>query len=64
MTAKVRVGGLRGYNELVTELGGDPQYFTRACGVPDGLLDNEDAPIPYRQLIQLLGMTAAELDLP
>ena len=64
MTEKVRVGGLRGYNELVEQLGGDPRYFTRKCDIPDGLLDDEDALIPYRQLIHLMEMTATELGLP
>jgi len=64
MTEKVRVGGLRGYNELVTRLGGDPQRFTRECGIPDGLLADEDALIPYRQLIRLMEETSADLNLP
>ncbi len=64
MSEKVRVGGLRGYKELVKRLGGDPQHFTRDCGIPDGLLDDEDATMPYRQLIQLMEMTAAELEMP
>jgi AraC-like DNA-binding protein len=64
MTAKVRVGGLRGYNELVQQLGGDPLRLTRACDIRDGLLDDEDALIHYRQLIQLMEKTAAELALP
>ena len=64
MTEKVRVGGLRGYKELVKRLGGDPRHLTRACGIADGLLDDEDALMPYRQLIQLMEMTATELSLP
>ena len=42
MTAKVRVGGLRGYDKLVRQFGEDPLRLTRACGVCDGLLDDED----------------------
>ncbi|RLQ22383.1 helix-turn-helix domain-containing protein [Seongchinamella sediminis] len=61
MTAKVRVGGLRGYSELVKELGGDPRSYTRACGIADGLLQHEDALLPYRQLVQLLERTADSL---
>lgn len=64
MTAKVRVGGLRGFNELVRELGGNPQQFTRQVGIPDGLLHDEDAVIPYRQLIHLLEKTAKDLEVP
>ena len=64
MTEKVRVGGLRGYSELVTQFGGDPLHFLRACGIPDALLGNEDALIPYRQLIHLMEMTASDLGVP
>jgi len=64
VSEKVRVGGLRGYKELVRRLGADPKLFTRACGIPDGLLDDEDALMPYRQLIQLMELTATELGLP
>jgi AraC-like DNA-binding protein len=64
VSEKVRVGGLRGYKELVKRLGGDPKHFTRACGIPDGLLDDEDALIPYRQLIHLMETTATKLGVP
>lgn len=64
MTAKVRVGGLRGYSGLVRQLGGSPQQLTRKCGIRDGLLEDEDALIPYRQLIHLMEKTAVELALP
>jgi len=64
MTAKVRVGGLRGYKALVVGLGGDPGRLARKCGIPDGLLDDEDAMIPYRQLIHLLEETAADRGIP
>lgn len=64
MTAKVRVGGLRGFNELVRQHGGDPLRLTRACNILDGVLDDEDALIPYRQLIHLMEKTATELALP
>ena len=64
VTAKVRVGGLRGFTELVRQLGGDPLRLTRACGISDGVLDDEDSLIPYRQLIHLMEKTAAELAQP
>jgi len=64
MTAKVRVGGLRGYDKLVRQFGEDPLRLTRACGVCDGLLDDEDALISYRQLIHLMEKAAVELALP
>jgi AraC-like DNA-binding protein len=64
MTAQVRVGGLRGYSLLVKRMGGDPRHYTDQCGIPYGLLDNEDALIPYRQLIHLLELTATDLNVP
>lgn len=64
MTATVRVGGLRGYSGLVTELGGDPEKLILECGIAAELLQDEDSLIPYRQLIHLLEHTAAELNLP
>jgi len=62
VTEQVRVGGLRGYTELVRQLGGDPLKLTRDCGIPDDTLDDEDDLIPYRQLIHLLEQTASELE--
>ena len=41
MTAKVRVGGLRGYNELVTQLGGDPLRLTSSLSDLPKLCRNE-----------------------
>lgn len=64
MTIRVRAGGLRGYNGLVKQLGGDALRLTHDCGLTDGLLNDEDALIPYRQLIHLLEHTASELGIP
>lgn len=64
MTALVRVGGLRGYTSVVQSLGGDPARLTGDCGIPLELLDDEDALIPYRQLIYLLEHSATELAVP
>ena len=64
MPAKVRISGLRGYVGLARDLGGDPGKLTRDCGIDLALLDEEDALIPYRQLIQLLEHTASALAQP
>jgi AraC-like DNA-binding protein len=64
VTTSVRAGGLRGYTALVRELGGDPLRLTRASGIGDDVLGDEDSLIPYRQLIHLLETTAAELAQP
>ena len=64
MTAQVRVGGLLGYTGLVESLRGDPQQLLRDCGIAPDLLEDDDALIPYRQLIYLLEHTATELAVP
>lgn len=64
MTATVRVSGLRGYAGLVRHLGGDPDQLTRDCGIDPQLLGDEDALIPYRQVIHLTEHSARELQVP
>jgi AraC-like DNA-binding protein len=64
VTATVRVSGLRGYSDLVTSLGGDPEQLARDCGVDARILSDEDALIPYRQVIHLTEHCATQLDVP
>lgn len=64
MTATVRVAGLRGFEQLVRSLSGNPQQLSRDCGIDLGILSDEDALIPYRQLIHLTEHCATELDIP
>ena len=64
MTAMVRASGLRGFASVTSALGGDPDQLTRACGINPHILANEDALIPYRQLIYLMEHCAEKLDVP
>lgn len=64
MTAMVRAGGLRGYRELVTSLGGDPARLMRRFHVAPDALAHEDALIPLRALVHLLEVTAESLACP
>jgi len=64
MTATVRVGGLRGFDRLVNSLQGNPEQLARDCGIDPVILTDEDALIPYRQLIHLMEHCATELNVP
>ena len=64
MTVTMRVSGLRGYASLVEDLGGDPEQLSRDCGINPEILGEEDALIPYRQVIHLTEHCATELDVP
>lgn len=64
MTARVRAGGLRGYSELVEELGGNPAKLTAACNINHELLGDEDALVSYRSIVHLMELTSKELQLP
>jgi AraC-like DNA-binding protein len=64
MTATVRVSGLRGYASLVEEFGGDPEQLSKDCGIDPQILGDDDALIPYRQMIHLTEHCATELDVP
>tara|TARA_R110001592_G_C13192743_1_gene753284 strand:- start:34587 stop:35597 length:1011 start_codon:yes stop_codon:yes gene_type:complete len=64
MTSMVRVSGLRGFASVTSALGGDPDQLTRECGINPHTLDDEDALIPYRQLIYLMEHCAEKLNVP
>ena len=59
----VRASGLEGFNELVTELGGDADNLRQASGLPAAPLQADDW-ISYRAFLTLLESTATELDCP
>jgi hypothetical protein len=64
MTAMVRAGGLRGYQALVRDLGGDPASLLRHHGLTRAALAEEDALIPLQAHIRLLEATAGTLNCP
>lgn len=54
MAVMTRASGLRGYRELVRELGGNPVALLESVGVPPSHLDDDDALVPMRSFLQLL----------
>jgi AraC-like DNA-binding protein len=61
MTAMVRAQAIRGYRELVTELGGNPNRLLRKAGVKASALDQPSAFISFVAMIRLLERSAADL---
>lgn len=64
MGSVIRATVLRGYPELVRELGGDPEPFLARFGIPSGVEDQKDAFIPFAAYVRLLEVTAAEMRCP
>tara|TARA_R110001599_G_scaffold353879_1_gene601891 strand:- start:34396 stop:34740 length:345 start_codon:yes stop_codon:yes gene_type:complete len=64
MTSMVRVSGLRGFSSVTSVLGGKPDQLARECGINPHTLDDEDALIPYRQLIYLMEHCTKKLNVP
>ena len=64
MTAMVRAQSLRGYRELVNDLGGNPNRLLRKAGVDPGAPDHLTDFISFESLIDLLEHSAADLNCP
>jgi len=64
VTAMVRAQSLRGYRELVTDLGGHPNRLLRKVGIDPAALDQLTAFIGFDRLIDLLERSALDLDCP
>lgn len=64
MSAMIRAGGLRGYQALVRQLGGDPAPLLKQHRIAAASLSDEDALIPLRALVTLLEDSAARLGCP
>lgn len=61
MTGMVRTQSLRGYRELVLDLGGEPDRLLRKAGIEPTGLNHLTAFIHFANLIDLLERSAAEL---
>jgi AraC-like DNA-binding protein len=61
MTAMVRAQSLRGYRELVGDMGGHAGRLLRKAGIEPAALDQLTAFISFESLIDLLERSAAEL---
>jgi AraC-like DNA-binding protein len=64
MTAMVRLQAVRGYRELVAELGGDAAHLLRTAKTKVSAFDQPAAFISFGGMIQLLERTARELECP
>jgi AraC-like DNA-binding protein len=62
--ATVRAAGIRGFAEVVRELGADPEPLVRAAGLDLAVLDHDDLPIEQSRLAALLQLAAGSLDCP
>ena len=64
MTAMVQAQSLRGYRELVRDLGGNPSRLLRRAGVDPAALDQLTTFISFEAVTDLLERSATELDSP
>ncbi len=62
--ARVRTDSLRGFKDLVAELGGDAVALLQGAGIEASQVDRSGGEIPYRQMVQLLETAATQLACP
>jgi AraC-like DNA-binding protein len=60
----IRATTLRGYGELVEELGGDPKLFLTRFGIPPGVENQDDAFISFDAYVRMLEASAEDLQCP
>ncbi len=60
----IRATSLWGYDELVADLGGDPEALLSRFHISPGVARQEDSFVPFESLVRLLETTASELDCP
>ncbi|WP_040320043.1 AraC family transcriptional regulator [Aeromicrobium marinum] len=64
MGSLLRASALWGYDELVTQLGGDPAALRSRFGIEPGVETQPEGFVSVRGYVRLLETTAAELDCP
>jgi len=64
MPSLIRATNLRGYGDLIRELGADPQPFLSRFHISPGVESEEDAFIPFEATARLLEASADELNCP
>jgi len=64
MGSLIRATSLWGYEDLVTDLGGDPEALLSRFHITSEVARQEDAFVPFESLVRLLETTASELDCP
>lgn len=60
----VDIDSLRGFPELVRQLGGDPELVLRSAQIDPSLLDTHGGTIEYRALLNAMQFAAEALDCP
>lgn len=64
MGSLIRSSVLWGYDELVRELGGDPELFLSRFGIPPGVENQEEAFISFGAYVRMLEASADDLRCP
>lgn len=64
MSEIVRADALRGFREIIAELGGDGDALLRESGLDPNALSDGDAYLSYRRVIQLVERSAKALNAP
>jgi AraC-like DNA-binding protein len=64
MVAMVRAQAVRGYRELVSDLGGDPVRLLRAAKIKSTVFDQPASFISFGAIVELLDRSARDLDCP
>jgi AraC-like DNA-binding protein len=60
----IRAESLRGFPEIVAELGGDPEALIRENGIDPALLADSDAYLSYRRVMVMVERAATALNAP
>lgn len=64
MTTLIRAGAIKGYDTLMRSLGADPERLLRQHGIPPESLEDEEALIPLRAMVDLSEASAIETGCP
>jgi len=64
MGSLIRVAAMRGYSELVTQLGADPTQFLARFQIPAGAEYRDDGFVSFEAFVRLLEASAGDLDCP
>lgn len=60
----IRSAGLRGFRQTVAELGGEPEVYAEAAGLPVEALDTDDLLVPDLAMAEVLELAARDLARP
>ncbi|MGA8255236.1 MAG: AraC family transcriptional regulator [Nocardioides sp.] len=64
MGSLIRATNVRGFSELVTELGGDPAALLQRFHLPPDVEAHDDSFVPFESVVRLLEASSAELACP